>query len=125
MKDQERGAFSRLLTKVWGHYDRVPTDDDLDICWHKLKKYSLHAVGAALDYHLGDPDRGRFYPKAADIIAPMRFIAERQRTKETAPQMQIESDKTKAEQEAERRRVAAAFKTLVSELANKIPSMTV
>ena len=125
MKDQDRGAFSRLLTKVWGLYDRVPTEDDLSIFWHVLQKYSLRTVGESFSYHVADPDRGRWYPKPADIIAPMPRIAERHRVNQPTSRLEIESDKTKAEQEAERRRVAAAFKTLVSELANKIPSMTV
>ena len=123
MKAGEMDTFSKLLTKVWGLYDKVPDKDDLSIFWHVLSKYSLHAVGQALTCHLSDPDRGRFYPKPADIIRPMPRIAERQRLNQPTQRMQIESDQTKAEQEAERQRVAAAFKTLVSDLAKKMPSM--
>ncbi len=58
---------------VWGAAQEVTggktTDAAMVIAFKTLEKYDLKAVQQAVMDHIADPERGRFPPKPADIIA--------------------------------------------------------
>lgn len=72
MTPEDRGPFAKALTKLgtaYGHTDRnaIPTETVV-LYFDLLANYSLAAVRHALHAHAMDPDRGRFFPKVADIV---------------------------------------------------------
>lgn len=65
-------ATCALLSR--GQYQPNPTNTAL---WFRsLARYPLHEVRAAFDAHIRDPQRGRFVPVPADIIAQIEGAAE-------------------------------------------------
>ncbi len=58
-------AVSTMLSR--GRY--VPDEKSTAIWWRTLAPYALPVVRAAFDAHVNDPDRGRFVPVPADILA--------------------------------------------------------
>ena len=70
MKPAEAQAFHDLLTGVLGFYGKPqPSEIEAEIWWETLADIELADIRAALTAHLRHPERGRFAPKPADVIA--------------------------------------------------------
>lgn len=71
MRDSDLGAFTALLDGVWALKGQSLPAAAKAMWFRALGAYPLEAVRAALDAHLGDPDRGRFLPMPADVLAQL------------------------------------------------------
>lgn len=70
MKTADAQAFHALLTGVMGFYGKgQPSDIEAEIWWESTRDFDLADVRAAMTAHVKNPDRGRFAPKPADVIA--------------------------------------------------------
>lgn len=68
--DHERQAFSDLLDEIGEQYGR-PVSGGVKITWWRLlsSRLDLATLHAALDRHLLDRERGRFFPQPSDVLA--------------------------------------------------------
>jgi hypothetical protein len=79
MREADTGAFFALLDDVAALLQRpntapmTPTAKGM--FFRALAAYPLEAVRAALDAHVKDPQRGRFMPLPADVIAQLQGAA--------------------------------------------------
>lgn len=71
MEKSEKAQFGQYLTAVMELYGHALTPSAAAIWWSALESHSLDDVRSALSAHVKDPDRGRFAPKPADVIAQM------------------------------------------------------
>lgn len=72
MRENDYSHFSKLLDQVCGLLgkDKYKPDAQATAIWFRtLAAYDLEAVRTGFDAHVRDPDRGRFVPVPADIIA--------------------------------------------------------
>lgn len=78
MRDADTGAFVALLADVFGLYPSAKslTETQVAMFVRALAPYPLDQVRAALDAHVRDPQRGRWPPVPADVIAQMAAAAE-------------------------------------------------
>ena len=61
--------FLNALRATLDFYDKKPSPEALTLWWRTLEQYPLADVKAGLQSHLQDPDRGRWAPRPADVIA--------------------------------------------------------
>lgn len=78
MQNTDMAQFGTMLDAVCsllsrGAYQPSPTNTAL--YFRSLARYSLPEVRAAFDAHVADPQRGRFVPVPADILAQLEGIA--------------------------------------------------
>lgn len=78
MQNTDMAQFGTILDAVCsllsrGAYQPSPTNTAL--FFRSLGRYSLAEVRAAFDAHVADPQRGRFVPVPADILAQLEGIA--------------------------------------------------
>lgn len=78
MQNTDMAQFGTMLDAVCsllsrGAYQPSPTNTAL--YFRSLAKFSLAEVRAAFDAHVADPQRGRFVPVPADILAQLEGIA--------------------------------------------------
>lgn len=72
MRDTDLAEFSELLDGVCSLLSRgayAPSSTNMALFFRALARYRLADVRAALDAHVADPQRGRFVPVPADVIA--------------------------------------------------------
>lgn len=72
MIETEFDAFSEMLDDVCTLLSRgryVPSEKSTAIFWRALSPHPLAVVRAALDAHVNDPERGKFVPVPADLLA--------------------------------------------------------
>lgn len=72
MREEDFGQFGQMLDSVCGLLSRgnyVPSAANTAMFFRALQRYSLDEVRAGFDAHLRDPERGRFVPVPADVIA--------------------------------------------------------
>jgi hypothetical protein len=72
MVDEDFDSFQAMLDAVCSRISRgkyTPDAQGAALDFLALKPYSLGQVQAALAAHVSDPERGRFAPTAADVIA--------------------------------------------------------
>lgn len=69
MHKQDFEDFSALLGDVWGLKGQALTGGQKAMFFRALAAYPLEEVRAGLDAHIKHPDRGRFLPMPADVIA--------------------------------------------------------
>lgn len=67
-RDDFKG-FAQMLDDVAGLKREVYTAGQKAMFFRALQAYSFEAVRSGLDAHVRDPDRGRFLPMPADVIA--------------------------------------------------------
>lgn len=77
MRDSDLKHFSALLddTAALLKRDGPLTATQRAMYFRALAAHSLDEVRAALDAHIRDPQRGRFFPAPADVIAQLQGIA--------------------------------------------------
>lgn len=78
MRESDAGPFVALLRDVFGLYPTAKplTEGQVAMFFRSCAAYSLEHVRAALDAHVRDPQRGRFPPVPADVIAQLQAAAE-------------------------------------------------
>ncbi|MBV5311434.1 MAG: hypothetical protein JZU59_18840, partial [Chromatium okenii] len=70
MQDSDKKEFSDAMDAVGASYGTDMSTAVKKLWWRLLAdKIEFLALQTALDRHMLDPDRGRFMPKPADIIA--------------------------------------------------------
>lgn len=67
MKDSEKNEFAQLLTDVMAYYRQDVSPFVLGLWWSACRGFDLAQVGAAMQRHCVDPERGQFAPKVADL----------------------------------------------------------
>lgn len=73
MKTTDAQDFHELLSGVLGFYAKPqPGDIEAQIWWETMQRFELSDIRAALTAHIQHPERGRFAPKPADVIAAMQ-----------------------------------------------------
>lgn len=78
MRDADLTPFTQMLDAVCGLLSRgayQPNPINTALFFRALAKYPLEAVRAGFDAHVGDPQRGRFVPTPADIVAQIEGLA--------------------------------------------------
>ena len=78
MRKADFDAFSQMLDAVCGLLSRgtyVPSPANTAMFFRALAKHSLDEVRAGFDAHVSDPQRGRFVPVPADILAQIEGLA--------------------------------------------------
>ena len=79
MDETDYPAFSGLLDAVCNMLSRgayAPSPTNSALWFRALREYPLDVVSAAFDDHVRDPQRGRFVPTPADVIAQIQGQAE-------------------------------------------------
>lgn len=78
MFDADFGPFTALLDATCGLISQgtyTPNATSAAMWFRALKQYPLDAVRAGFDAHVKDPQRGRYVPKPADVIAQIEGTA--------------------------------------------------
>ena len=71
MKSQDAVNFAQALIAVGEMYDKPVSNSLARLYFDDLSQHSIESVLAALAAHRKDPDRGRFFPKVADLMSKM------------------------------------------------------
>lgn len=69
MRADQLEPFLCMYREVMGLYGRAPTATQETMVFRTLAAHDLRAVRAAFDAHIRDPQRGRFAPLPADLLA--------------------------------------------------------
>ena len=69
MSKPDKQRFAELLDDLGLIYDREVSVSLKRLYWEDLGAYPIAAIEAAFQAHRRDPDRGRFFPKPADLLA--------------------------------------------------------
>lgn len=78
MRESDLEPFAELLDAVCLLLSRgayVPSAQNLAVWFRALAAYDIATVRAAFDAHVKDPERGRFVPTPADVIAQITGAA--------------------------------------------------
>ncbi|WP_425154733.1 hypothetical protein [Candidatus Palauibacter sp.] len=71
MTGTDRPAFHAALVAVAELYGRTLSSVAQRMYWQALRRYRLADVEAAFGRHVEDPERGRFMPLPADVVAAL------------------------------------------------------
>jgi len=71
MNNNEKHAFVNLMTKIGELYDKKMNPERIALYWNALEHRDIVDIKAALNRHIQDPERGRFFPLPADISAQL------------------------------------------------------
>jgi hypothetical protein len=71
MHERDFEPFAAMLQDVWDLYPqaKVPTPGQVAMFFRAMDEHPIHAVRKGFDRHVRDPQRGRFPPLPADVIA--------------------------------------------------------
>jgi hypothetical protein len=69
MSKPDKQRFSDLMDDLGVIYDREVSVTLKRLYWEDLGQYPLDVIEAAMQAHRRDRDRGRFFPKPADLLA--------------------------------------------------------
>src|SRR6185436_17492219 len=71
MDDRDIEPFNAMLQAVWDFYPqaKVPTTEQVAMFFRAMGEHTIHDVRKGFDQHMRDPQRGRFPPLPADVIA--------------------------------------------------------
>jgi len=69
MQRQDFNEFASLVTTTLELYDKTMSEGAISIWWSALEQYPIQVVRSGLSAHVQNPERGRFAPKPADVIA--------------------------------------------------------
>jgi hypothetical protein len=78
MVDADLGEFSVLLDATCSMLSRgqyTPNETATGMFFNALARYPMAEVRAAMNAHISDPQRGRFVPTPADILAQLDLMA--------------------------------------------------
>jgi len=71
MNTNDKNDFFSIITKTGGLYDKKISPERVSVYWDALAHRSLEDIKTAINRHVQDPDRGRFFPLPADISAQL------------------------------------------------------
>lgn len=69
MDDRDKPRFADAITECATVYGETLTPERIASYWRLLSHLPIEAIESAIDAHMRDPERGRFFPRPADIIA--------------------------------------------------------
>lgn len=69
MSKPDKQRFSEAMDALGVIYDKEISVDMKSLYWEDLENYPIAAIEAACKAHRRDRDRGRFFPKPADLLA--------------------------------------------------------
>lgn len=72
--DHDFGAFSAMLDDLWAIKGQPLTAGARMAFFRTLEPWPLNEVHAGIEAHKADPERGRFLPMPADVIAQIKGI---------------------------------------------------
>ncbi|MCG5538974.1 hypothetical protein [Halorhodospira sp. 9622] len=72
MNAEDRQPFAESLQATMELYDKALSKQALQLWWQALSDYAFEEVRGGLSRHIQDPERGRFAPKPADVIAAIQ-----------------------------------------------------
>ena len=75
MNQDDFDQFGELLTSIAELYGRTINPVQTAMYFRALSDFPLEAVQAALDAHAKCPDRGRFFPLPADLLAKLEAVS--------------------------------------------------
>lgn len=78
MTDNDAADFFELWASAQEYYGKRPSPGAVNLAFEVLKRFALADVSRALSLHLGDPDRGSFAPKPADVVRAIEGGGEQQ-----------------------------------------------
>lgn len=67
MDNSNKQRFAQLFYGAGEYYDKAISEQLLIMYFNGLSHYSIEEVELALNGHMQDPDRGRWFPKIADF----------------------------------------------------------
>lgn len=76
MLDSDFDHFSAMLEDVSALYGKTVTEMQMAMYFRILAPYPIKSVRAAFDAHAKDPERGRFMPMPADLLAKLEAAME-------------------------------------------------
>jgi hypothetical protein len=68
MQPKDRKRFGLCLMAAAEMYGKPPSEAASSMWWNALSAYEIDGVERAFQAHIGDPDRGQFMPRPADIV---------------------------------------------------------
>lgn len=68
MTKNDKPDFAKAITACYMAFDKQPSEEQMRIYFDLLSGYSVTDVCIAFRKHITDPDRGRFFPKVADLV---------------------------------------------------------
>lgn len=68
MTKNDKPEFAKAITSCYMAFDKQPSEEQMRIYFDLLSGYQVSDVCSAFRKHITDSDRGRFFPKVADIV---------------------------------------------------------
>jgi hypothetical protein len=76
MNSSEKSVFINLFLRIAELYNTQLSYSMLEIYWNIFKKYPLHKIHDAINFHLLNHEAGKFMPKPADLLKHLEPNAE-------------------------------------------------
>lgn len=76
MIDSEKRDFMATMTAIADLYDKTIKPERVAVYWEALKHRELADVQLAINKHVQDAERGRFFPLPADVSAQLPGVVE-------------------------------------------------
>lgn len=67
MNNDEKNNFLSVINKAADIYDKKIPQERVSVYWEALKHLTLISIKTAINRHIQDADRGRYFPVPADI----------------------------------------------------------
>lgn len=74
MKSDDIQPFAQTWACAWEQVGRSITPGAIELAFESLRDYEIHEIRRALTLHMKDPQRGRFAPTVADVIAVLKPV---------------------------------------------------
>lgn len=71
MIDSDKREFMSVMMTTADLYDKTINPERIAVYWNALKHRELSDIKAAINFHIQDPQRGRFFPLPADVSAQL------------------------------------------------------
>jgi hypothetical protein len=68
MTKNDKQEFAKAMTACYMAFDKQLDANQMGLYFEMLSDYNVNQVTQAFKAHMKDPDRGRFFPKIADVI---------------------------------------------------------
>lgn len=72
MHTDDKRSFAEAVQATMELYDKALSTEAMRLWWQALGDYQLEEVRGGLTRHIKDPDRGRWAPRPADVIAAIQ-----------------------------------------------------
>lgn len=76
MNDSQKNEFLEIMNTTADLYDKKIAKERVAVYWYALSHRELDDVRLAVNRHIQDPERGRFFPLPADISAQLPSISD-------------------------------------------------